>query len=243
MTNQTSKWQTAELASAFLTGIRGAMPGAELQMTAIAKILKYWSPEPLKILDIGCGDGILGRMLMDIYPSAQLYFLDFSEPMLNAVQSKVANSNRVIIRQADFSSPDWSIATDNQQFDIVISGFAIHHQPDDRKYALYREIYNILSPGGVFLNMEHVKSTSQAGEILFDDLFVDNLFKFHKISNPDITRVEIEKNFYNRPDKSENILAPVDMQCNWLREIGFNDVDCFFKIFALALFGGRKYEK
>jgi hypothetical protein len=38
----------------------------------------------------------------------------------------------------------------------------------------------------------------------------------------------------------EYILAPVDLQCAWLRLIGFQDVDCFFKVFELALFGGRK---
>ena len=47
--------------------------------------------------------------------------------------------------------------------------------------------------------------------------------------------------FYKkRPDKKENILARVEMQCDWIREIGYSDVDCFFKVFELALFGGRK---
>jgi hypothetical protein len=42
------------------------------------------------------------------------------------------------------------------------------------------------------------------------------------------------------PAKRENILAPVEEQCRWLRLIGFADVDCFLKVFELALFGGRK---
>jgi len=32
----------------------------------------------------------------------------------------------------------------------------------------------------------------------------------------------------------------VEAQCAWLGEIGFADVDCFFRILELALFGGRK---
>ena len=35
-------------------------------------------------------------------------------------------------------------------------------------------------------------------------------------------------------------MASVEDQCEWLREIGFADVDCFFKVFELAVFGGRK---
>ena len=38
------------------------------------------------------------------------------------------------------------------------------------------------------------------------------------------------------------MIAPVEIQCEWLREIGFADVDFFFKVFELTLFGGRKIE-
>ena len=46
--------------------------------------------------------------------------------------------------------------------------------------------------------------------------------------------------YHARPDKADNILAPVEQQCLWLRDIGFADVDVFWKWFELALFGGRK---
>jgi hypothetical protein len=64
--------------------------------------------------------------------------------------------------------------------------------------------------------------------------------RFHRDTTPCKTRQEIEEVYYQRPDKTENILAPVETQCQWLRDIGFQDVDCFFKVFELALFGGRK---
>lgn len=55
-----------------------------------------------------------------------------------------------------------------------------------------------------------------------------------------MTRDAIAQQYYYRPDKAVNILAPVDAQCRWLEEIGFAEVDCFFRLFELALFGGRK---
>ena len=99
---------------------------------------------------------------------------------------------------------------------------------------------NLLSPGGIFLNLEHVASCTPAGEQLFDEFFVDHLHGFHSRSDPDTTRDAIADKYYRRPDKKENILATVEEQCRWLREIGFHDVDGFFKVFELALFGGRK---
>jgi len=32
----------------------------------------------------------------------------------------------------------------------------------------------------------------------------------------------------------------VEVQCEWLRDAGFIDVDCFFKAFELAIFGGKR---
>jgi len=122
----------------------------------------------------------------------------------------------------------------------VVSGFAIHHQPDKRKHELYAEIFELLALSGIFLNLEHVASATGAGQKLFDDFFVDHLYDFHCRSDTETDRETISNEYYNRPDKKENILAPVQDQCQWLRQIGFADVDCFFKVFELALFGGRK---
>lgn len=238
---QKSKWQTKELADAFLVGVRRAIPGADLQLSVIGKITQRWSKSPTRILDLGCGNGILGEFLLKIFPSARGLFLDFSDPMLDATRDNVSSLLRTIVAKADFASPQWlKVAEQHSPFDIVVSGFAIHHQPDTRKRELYSEIFGQLSPGGVFLNLEHVASATGAGQELFDDFFVDHLYDFHSKSNADANRDTIADVYYKRPDKKENLLAPVEEQCQWLRQIGFADVDCFFKVFELALFGGRK---
>lgn len=241
MADQRSEWQTKELAAAFLQGVRGAMPGADQQMAVLAKVSERWCPQPSRVLDLGCGDGILGRFLLEMYPAARAVFTDFSEPMLDAARNKLGVPPRATVVKSDFSTPEWLEAVrPHAPYDIVVSGFAIHHQPDVRKQALYAEIYSLLSQGGFFLNFEHVASATPAGQELFDDFFIDNLFRFHRAGDPDRTRQEIEQTYYSRPDKKENILASVEAQCQWLREIGFLDVDCFWKLFELAVFGGRK---
>lgn len=237
----TSDWQSGELTRTFLDGVRGAIPGADLQLEVIGKIAQRWAPETGSILDLGCGNGILGRFLLERFPSARGVFVDFSEPMLEAVRATTKDIPRASIVRADFSTPRWIEALpDGPPFGIVVSGFAIHHQPNQRKRELYAEIFEMLAPGGVFLNLDHVASATGAGQDLFEDFFVDRLYEYHGRSDPQTDRETIAEDYYNRPDKKENILAPVGRQCEWLREIGFADVDCFFKVFELALFGGRK---
>ena len=82
----------------------------------------------------------------------------------------------------------------------------------------------------------HVASASRWGEAQFEEYFIDALHRFHGPRGK--TREQVAADFYHRPDKTANLLSPVETQLKWLREIGFVHVDCFFKVFELAIFGG-----
>lgn len=43
-------------------------------------------------------------------------------------------------------------------YDLVISGLSIHHLSDCGKERLYQRIYNLLNPGGMFVNADQVLS-------------------------------------------------------------------------------------
>ncbi len=241
MTKVKSSWEIEENAKYFLESERGAVPGSDLQLEIMARIIKQWRPAPSRILDLGCGDGILGRFMITCFPSVEAIFVDFSDPMLDAARASLKHISNSTILKADFSSEEWLEALEpDKSFDVIISGFAIHHQPDYRKKELYSEIYDLLSDGGVFLNLEHVESSTPEVSKLFEDYYIEHLHNFQLRSNPETSKEIVADGFRNRPDKDEDQLAPIEAQCEWLREIGFKDVDCFFKHFEIGLFGGRK---
>ena len=238
-----SDWRTEKLAKTYLEGVRGAIPFANEQIDLLIRIIRYFQPNVKSFLDIGAGDGILGRTIFAHWPDSKGVFLDYSAPMIKAAKLKCLdyqNSAKFIIQ--DYGEFGWlDSISNNIPVDLVISGFSIHHQDDNNKKRIYREIYNqILKPGGLFVNMEHVASKTTDIENIFDSLFLDCLVNYHQKIDSNASSEKIANEYYNREDKKLNILTPVEDQCNWLREIGFINVDCYFKIFELSIFGGVK---
>jgi len=235
-------WKSPAVGKQFLEGVRGAIPFASQQIELVVFLLEHSGAEIVSFLDLGCGDGVLGRALLAKWPEAKGVFLDFSETMIAAAKRKLESApHQSSFLVQDYGQPEWvRSVTDKAPFDAVISGFSIHHQPDERKQAIYREVFELLSPGGWFLNLEHVASASPAVGRIFDAYFIEALCQYHQRLGTAKTREEIASEYCHRPDKASNILAPVEEQCQWLNRIGFADVDCYFKILELALFGGKK---
>jgi SAM-dependent methyltransferase len=231
-------WKSSELAATFLEGVRGAIPFAGAQIDIMLRLIAACELPVGRILDLGCGDGVLAAAILDRYPEARAVLLDFSDPMLEAARKRFADrAARVDILSVDYGQPSWTRAVAPfVPFDAVVSGFSIHHQPDARKKEIYAEIHELLAPGAIFVNVEHVAPGSPWLARMNDEAFLDGLQRWQ----PALLRSEIESTYYRRADKDANILAPVEAQCEWLRAIGFTDVDCYFKAFELAVFGGRR---
>jgi SAM-dependent methyltransferase len=182
-----------------------------------AAMLEHLPVAPSRILDLGTGDGYVVGLLQTVHPEAELMAADFSPEMLRQARERFDGDARVQVVEHDFDEPlpaAWG------SFDAVVSAFAIHHVVDERKRALYREVFDLLRPGGAFLNLEHVDSATPE----LHEAFLDAI------------------GYGTQGDDPSNKLAPVETQLDWMREIGFAHVDCHWKWRELALLAGVKPE-
>jgi tRNA (cmo5U34)-methyltransferase len=167
-----------------------------------------------RVLDLGTGDGRLLALLHVDRPDMLGVGVDFSELMLGAARERLADDGRVELVAHDLAEPLPVLG----RFDVVVSSMAIHHLEHGRKRSLYGEVFGLLEPGGVFANFEHVASPTHRLHLAF----------FAAIGEP----IENE-------DPSDRLLA-VETQLRWLREQGFDDVDCYWKWLEMALLIGVK---
>jgi SAM-dependent methyltransferase len=167
-----------------------------------------------RVLDLGTGNGRLLAMLQGDRPAMSGVGVDFSEVMLAAARKRFEGGERIELVEHDLYEPLPELG----RFDAVVSSFAIHHLENERKRSLYGEAFDLLEPGGVFANFEHVASATHRLHLAF----------FEAIQEP----IENE-------DPSDRLLD-VETQLGWLREIGFDDVDCYWKWLEMALLVGVK---
>ena len=166
---------------------------------------------PGRVLDLGCGDGRLASIVLDAYPESRAVCVDMSTTMLAAAADRFGGDKRVTLQRHDLDDP---LRVDGP-FDAIVSSFAIHHVSDQRKHALYGEVVELLTPGGVFCNLEVVASPT---------------YVLHEKWREEMGVV----------DDPSDILCDLQSQLRWLSEVGLRDVDCIWKWRSLALMRGQK---
>lgn len=231
-------WQDASTAATYREARRG-IPFADAHFEIARQIIRAHGLDVRRVLDLGAGDGMATADLLPHYPVERAVLVDFSEPMLAEARRQLGDRPEDIrFVWGDLFHSQWREDADALgPFDLAISRFAIHHLPDERKRILFGEILDLLRSGGLFVNIEHVASHSLVYERAFYRSIAEGIFA---VEGGTRSVEEIEAKYTHPDERAANILAPVEDQLGWLRDIGFVDVDCLFKAFELAVFAGRK---
>ncbi|MEA5419234.1 class I SAM-dependent methyltransferase [Spirulina sp. CCNP1310] len=167
-----------------------------------------------RVLDLGTGDGRLLGLLKGDRPPMESIALDFSPTMLAQASDRFREDPTVTVVAHNLDQP----LPDLGNFEAIVSSFAIHHLSHERKRSLYGEIFARLQPGGIFANLEQVASPSPA----LHRHFMESI------------------GYGDQPDDPSNQLLDLHTQLTWLTDIGFEDVDCYWKWLEMALMIGVK---
>lgn len=187
------------------------------------------------VLDLGCGDGLFIQELLKSFTPAKVRLVDGSNEMLDAAKERLGEQEIIYFSLASFQE---LLSKDpiNENFDFIYSSLTIHHLPFDEKKNLYTYIYNHLSAGGCFVHYDVVISPSEKTESYYLSIWrqwirENSAIEKHK------KLISIPEQYKNNKD---NVPDTLDSQLRAMKEIGFKDVDCYFKYGIFTLFGGFK---
>jgi tRNA (cmo5U34)-methyltransferase len=237
-------WGDKAKVSYFVANADIIVPRREEQMNLLVQLLPQTSNSAFSILDLGAGFGAVTERLLEHYPRATATCVDGSDAMVVHARERLRKfDDRVRIRKADLVEASWR--TDlSGPFDAVVSAIAIHHVTNERKRELYREVFQLLTQGGVFLNND-VVATPPAMKERFETLnlvAIQEQERQRRGSSRTLEQIQTEMREQLRlvGGRHHSQIAPLIDQLGWLAEAGFGSVDCYWRYLDLAIFGGVK---
>ncbi|WP_221029003.1 class I SAM-dependent methyltransferase [Actomonas aquatica] len=193
-----------------------------------AELVARIAPSHPRLLELGCGTGLLSEQVVRRVQPGRLVLLDGSTDMLAVASQRLAAWSPETVA-ADFAGE-----LPAGPFDVIMSSLAIHHLEDDAKQRLFARVFTRLAPGGLFVNAEQVLHPTQDGQKLFEQV---HLGAAQALGSSD---AEIDAAVERmRADRC----ATTEAQCGWLEAAGFQHVAVYYQWFRFAVLAGVKLPK
>ena len=228
--------------------------GRSLWRHRLLSFLPFELTDSIQLLDLGTGTGALSLEILSRFPNVSLTCLDFSEAMLAHARKRLEKfKGKVTFVQSNLQNSGWSKAVDGT-FDAVVSSFVTHTIPDKIK-AMYRELFGLVNSEGCFLSCDVFPPPGPVLERIYHkSRLIDRQFGIKMKTGVEKTIPEVEqllherregyKAFFKGDNRILSIGSPTVMNhLEWLKEAGFDEVDCLEKHIRNAIIGGFRHSR
>jgi SAM-dependent methyltransferase len=174
------------------------------------------------VVDVGSGPGAYLIPFLRAFPKARATWIDVSEEMRELAADELGEfGGRITYVIADAERLD-EVAVEPAQ--VVLSSRALHHFSPESLQRVYRAAFDLVTPGGFVMNLDHVGARGDWEQALrsIRGQFTDERKKAIK------------------PHRHDYPLAPADDHGAWMEEAGFGPFDTPWRLFYTALIVARK---
>lgn len=195
----------------------------------------FLPPQGSRILDLGCGDGVLSLVVSRALPAAEIVAADGSPEMIAAARDRLQTrpiSAFHCIRFQEIIAGHFNEAP----FDCIVSSLAIHHLLCDEKAALFHALIPLLTPGGYFLNADVILPEQDAYSDWYYALWQEWLLEREAAEQAQESFAHVPARARNNP---ENHFDALSIQLDALRTAGFREVECHYRYGLFGIYSGR----
>ena len=206
---------------------RQLIPGFDDFYGTAIEIIPYSTDAETEILDLGAGTGLLSAMVAQAYPQATFTLVDIAGKMLEQAKQRFATEpDRFRFQVMDYAQEPLPA-----NYHVIMSAMSIHHLTDADKLALFDRVCDHLHSGGIFINADPILGDTPAIQRFYHDTWLRKV-KEQGVSQTDLSAA-LER-------MKEDKCTPLDIQLAWLRQVGLQDVHCWYKNYGVAVYSGRK---
>lgn len=205
-----SAWANAEFAQNYLDKADVYVVERRKMFWFVSSLFAHFfsGKEDIKLLDLGCGDGVLTEELLKINKAISATLIDGGEGMLKKAKERLKEFRGTTFIKATFQEilgGEVSL----RDYDFCVSSMAIHHLEMDEKASLFCLISLHLNPGGRFIDVDVVLPPSEELEewyfAIWKDWMMHMIYRYN-ISDEvpeDMIRRYQDPSSMNHPDTLE----------------------------------------
>jgi tRNA (cmo5U34)-methyltransferase len=211
--------------------IRDFVPVYDEMINVVIEAIKIFYPKMnIKVLDIGVGTGNLSLKLLENFPDIELVGYEIAPNLYEFAKRKLKEF------KPNFLLKNEDILKNNihNSFNLIISLLTFHYFDHEQKKIVYKKTYDLLKKNGLFINVDRVISKSDS----INKVFYDRMSFFWDKATK--TWIEEKREKWKTQDSPEEQPYYLEDQLDWLREIGFTDVECLWRNFNYCVFIGKK---
>ena len=207
----------------------------------------------IDILDLGCGPGSLSFRALQRYPNARIVAVDFDQVLLTMGQNVAGKrADRIRFIQTDIREADWW-AEYAEAFDLVVSATALHWLNAEHLAETYLRVYEVLKPGGHFINTDHIASDDPQMQTRLREMkearqqaafqesraydwntFWDDLAR--QLDRVDLRELRNIDEYWEGTEDGQ----PEQFHIDTLRRCGFEEIEVYWQDLGDAVIGARK---
>lgn len=240
-TFEESRWADPAFAQNYLEQADHFIPDRQYLFQMMRSFYRAWvvRPDrvgPVRVCDLGCGDGVLTEQLLRENPALEATLVDGSGKMLDDARARLKGRGACRFVERSFDAVARH-AADLGPFDLVVSAFAIHHLSRPDRQRLFAAVHGRLADGGCFLNIE----ATMPDHSVFTEWYYELWKEWIRERGQ---RLGLGERFHDIPrqarENPDNQYSPVADQLADLTAAGFRDAECHYKNGIFSLYAARK---
>ncbi len=178
-----------------------------------------------RVLDLGCGNGILSELVFQKLPNSYIVGFDLTESMLNSFEKKLSKySGRFELKQGDFRTD--SIGN---EYDIIIAGLTLQHLTWDEREKFYKTLYSSTNENGLFIARDIIIDENR--DVVNDQYCYWKEFMKSQGEDPDF--------WYSKHIEKDYPITLTD-HFAWLQNAGFSEAACQWRLYNFAITTAKK---
>ena len=193
----------------------------------VLNLVPYERDTEIRVLDLGAGTGLLSALIARAYPRARITLVDVSERMLGVARDRFASEQE----HFEFLVADYARDFPRGRYELVVSALSVHHLEEPDKRVLFGNVYEALVDGGLFVNADQVLGPTPEIEKAYRQSWL------HQVRERGVAEDDLASALARM---EEDKMSTLEAQLGWLKGIGFQAVDCWYKNYSFAVYSGRR---